>query len=147
MNVINKLRNAIVNTIIRVRMVIMPLDPQTNDYQPPFRNQKVAISRQLHKFLRWLTPKSDYEADLARSIELHQQQRAQRLKLRETTADVSEPKIFDAFIADECLKHFEDDLELQSQRIDKNTFRMSPPLDKPLYVETKMPTRAGKSDY
>ena len=118
-------------------MVVIPLDPQTNDYPPPFRNQKVAVSRQLHKLLRWLTPTADYEADLARSIELHQQQRAQRLKLRETTAEVGEPKIFNAFIADECLKHFEDDLELQSQRIDKNTFRMSPPLDKPLYVENQ----------
>lgn len=135
MDAINKLRNAIVNTIIRVRMVLLPLDPQTNDYQPPFKDQKVAFSRQLHKFLRWLTPKADYEADLAYSIELHQQQRAQRLKLREITPDVGDPKIFDAFIDDKCLKYFEDDLELQSQRIDKNTFRMSPPLEKPLYVE------------
>ena len=137
MDAINKLRNVVVNTIIRVRMVVLPLDPQTNDYQPPFKAHKVAFSRQLHKFLRWLTPKADYEADLSRSIALHQQQRAQRIKLRETTAEVGEPKIFDAFIADECLKHFEDDLELQSQRIDKNTFRMSPPLEKPLYVESQ----------
>ena len=94
-----------------------------------------SLSHQLHKFLRWLTPKADYEADLARSIELHQQQRAQRLKLREVTPDAGDPEIFDAFIADECLKHFESDLELQSQRIDRNTFRMSPPLEKPLYAE------------
>jgi hypothetical protein len=137
MDAINKLRNAIVNTIIGVRMVVMPLDPQTNDYQPPFRNQKVAVSRQLHKFLRWLTPKADYEADLARSIQLYSQQLDEKLKLRETTAEVGEPKIFDAFITDECLKHFDDDLELQSQRIDRNTFRMTPPLDKPLYVENQ----------
>ena len=53
-------------------MVVLPLDPQTNDYQPPFKAHKVAFSRQLHKFLRWLTPKADYEADLSRSIALHQ---------------------------------------------------------------------------
>ena len=137
MDAINKLRDAVVKTIIRLRMVVMPLDPQTNDYQPPFKAQKVAFSRQLHKFLRWLTPTADYEADLARSISLHQQQRAERLKLPEPTAEVGEPKIFDAFISSECLKHFDDDLELQSQRIDKNTFRMSPPLEKPLYVENQ----------
>jgi hypothetical protein len=137
MDAINRLRNAVVLTIIKVRMVVMPLDPKTNDYQPPFKNQKVAFSRQLHKFLRWLTPKADYEADLARSIQLYSQQLDEKFKLREPTADVGEPTMFDAFIADECLKHFEDDMELQSQRINKNVFRMSPPLEKPLYVKNQ----------
>jgi hypothetical protein len=63
--------------------------------------------------LRWLTPKVDYEADLARSIQLYSQQLDEKLKLQEITPDASDPKIFDAFIASECLKHFEDDAELQ----------------------------------
>ena len=95
--------------------------------------------------MRWLTPKADYEADLARSIQLYSQQLDEKLKLQEITPDASDPKIFDAFIASdfdafiasECLKHFEDDAELQPSRIDKNTFRMSPLLEKPLYVENQ----------
>jgi hypothetical protein len=135
---INKSRNLIVDVIVRARMLLLPLDPNTNSYYKPFRAQKIQFSRELHKLIKWLTPKADYDAMMSHSVEVSTKkyhEAISKLMVEPEANPPGEAEICNTFICDKMLPHVKDDPELMSQRISKNIFRMTPPLEYPLYVE------------
>ncbi len=136
-SLIDKLRSLIANFIVRFTSLFFPRD-KDHRHLEPFIPQKQIVARKIHKLVRWIMPKAEYEEMLKVAMDAATKQNDEAIAKLEAQATANPPgavEIINTHICDEILPYVKDDPEFMSQRISKNVFRMSPPLEHPLYVE------------
>jgi hypothetical protein len=79
---IDRLRNKVANSIVRLSDALLPRD-ENDLHIPPFRSLKHFIARQLHRLYKSIAPKADYNRIRAESLErMSQEIDAQIAKLK-----------------------------------------------------------------